>query len=303
MIDRRSRELVVTAIINGRPVRRSAPLPTSFSYSDWHEISISRRGNKINAEVSDAGLSDPVAEVDLAWRGAPPNGPVTLLAERTAADFDDLTVAHLFEPVVKRVPDPELGAPDPAFGDEFDGELGDHWSWVRTPTGTIDDGRLRLPVQLETLIDQRPKPDDTASVLLRDAPPGEWTVETKITVPFGDSLPYGPVSAGLIAYAGDDNWVLAGLSSLNAPRYVSFGTESTSYDGTARYAFAPSARQQTPCGCDYGTSRTRTTANTSINWPPVLIMKTGSGRGATPSPPVRSHGSAWSPWVEIKTPP
>ncbi|NIK58484.1 hypothetical protein BJY22_004201 [Kribbella shirazensis] len=92
-------------------------------------------------------------------------------------------------------------------------------------------------MQTQTLTDQRPKPDDDASVLLRDPPPGAWTAETKVTVPFGDSLPYGWPMAGLIAYAGDDDWVLLGSATRVDPRYATFGKELT-YDSVATYGHA-----------------------------------------------------------------
>lgn len=92
-------------------------------------------------------------------------------------------------------------------------------------------------MQTQTLIDQRPKANDDASVLLRDPPPGEWTAETKLTVPFGETLPYGWPMAGLIAYTGDDDWALLGTATRVDPRYVTFGTELT-YGGTAMYGHA-----------------------------------------------------------------
>jgi hypothetical protein len=238
VIDHGAAALVVTARVGRRTVRATAPLPASFAYQDWHELALSLRGGTAHAEVSDAGLDDPVAEVELDLPRGPVTGPFALVADEAVADFDDVTVAAAHEPVTERIPEPMIGTADPANSDEFDDDLGPRWQWVRDPTATVDGGTLRMPIQLETLIDQRGKPDDAASVLLREPPPGEWTAETKITVPFGETLPYGWPMAGLIAYAGDDDWIVAGSSALIKPRYVTFGTESTSYDGVARYAFA-----------------------------------------------------------------
>ncbi len=231
-IDRTSRTLSVQA---GHQRRRAA-LPASFDYTDWHQIAVERRGQLLHAEVSDAGLYDPVAQVSLdVARGTA--GPVSLLADRTAADFDDVTVAGLFEPMTRRVPDPSVGRVDRAYSDEFSSAPGSAWRWVRTPSATAALGALTMPVQTGTLVDGRPKPDDDASVLLRDAPPGEWTAETKVRLPFGDTLPYGWPMAGLIAYAGDDDWAVLAPSTRVDPRYVTFGTEAT-YDGRALYGYA-----------------------------------------------------------------
>ncbi len=237
VIDRAAAALVVTARVGTQTARATASLPAAFVYQDWHELAVSLRDGTVHVEVTDAGLYDPVAEVDLDLPRGPITGPVALVAAGTAADFDDVTVSGAHQPVTERIPEPVIGTPDPAYADEFDGDLGPQWQWVRTPTATVSDGALRLRVQQETLIDQRSKPDDAASVLLREPPPGEWTAETKITVPFGETLPYGWPMAGLIAYAGDDDWIIAGSSALARPRYVTFGTESTAYDGAARYAF------------------------------------------------------------------
>jgi len=240
LIDTDRQALVVWARVGTREVRAESPLPASFQYDDWHQLTVERRGNRVNAEVSDAGLYDPVAQVELTIPAGLGAGPTSLVAEGNGddvADFDDVTVARLYRPVTDLAPDPELGKLDPAYGEEFDQPLGDAWRWVRSPTGTVADGRLTLPVQTQTLIDQRPKADDDASVLLRDPPPGEWTAETKLTVAFGDTLPYGWPMAGLIAYTGDDDWVLLGTATRVDPRYVTFGTELT-YGGTAMYGHA-----------------------------------------------------------------
>ncbi|TDD19006.1 glycoside hydrolase family 43 [Kribbella turkmenica] len=240
LIDKDRQALVTSARVGSREVRAESPLPASFQYGDWHELTVERRGERVHAEVSDAGLYDPVAQVDLtvpAGLGAGPTGLVAKGNGGAVADFDDITVARLYRPVTDLAPDPEVGQLDPAYSEEFHQPLGDAWRWVRSPSAVVVDGRLTLPLQTETLIDQRPKADDDASLLLRDPPPGEWTAETKVTVPFGDTLPYGWPMAGLIAYTGDDDWVLLGSATRVDPRYVTFGTELT-YDGTAKYGHA-----------------------------------------------------------------
>lgn len=240
VIDADRKALVLEARAGSKKVLAKAPLPTGFWYGDWHQITVDRRGDQVHAEVSDAGLYDPVAQADLTVPAGLEAGPVALVAEGNdaeLADFDDVTVAPLFQPVSEREPDPAVGTVDPAYSDDFDGPLGDAWRWVRTPTGTVAGGRLTLPVQTQTLVDARPKADDDASVLLRDAPPGTWTAEAKVTVPFGGSLPYGWPMAGLIAYAGDDEWAMLGSATRVDPRYASFGTEVT-FNGAVAYGYA-----------------------------------------------------------------
>lgn len=46
--------------------------------------------------------------------------------------------------------------------------------------------------------------DDTASLLLRDAPEGDYTVETKANIPLRPEAMKGHQRAGLVAYLGDD---------------------------------------------------------------------------------------------------
>ncbi|WP_433161442.1 family 43 glycosylhydrolase [Kribbella sp. CA-247076] len=240
LIDADRRVLRIEARSGSGVVRSEASLPKGFWYHDWHELTVERRGNRVHAEVSNAGLYDPVAQASLVVPGGLESGPLALVAEgneTVRADFDDVTAAPLFQPVTVREPDPVAGAVDPAYSDEFARPLGPEWRWVRPPAATVGGGRLTFPVQTRTLVDARPKSDDDASVLLRDPPPGTWTAEAKVTVPFGGSLPYGWPMAGLIAYADDDQWVVLGSATRVDPRYASFGTEQL-FDGAVSYGYA-----------------------------------------------------------------
>ncbi|WP_210571424.1 hypothetical protein [Streptomyces sp. GESEQ-4] len=76
------------------------------------------------------------------------------------------------------MPDPLPGRQLPAYSDEFDGSsLSPDWTWVRGPAaGTATgDGVLSWPTQNAELH----LGTNTASVLTRPAPPGDFTVETK----------------------------------------------------------------------------------------------------------------------------
>ena len=51
------------------------------------------------------------------------------------------------------------------------------WQLVRSPDITLGGGTLNWPTQRDDLVG----PANTASILLRNAPRGNWTVQTKLT--------------------------------------------------------------------------------------------------------------------------
>jgi len=74
-------------------------------------------------------------------------------------------------------------------------------------------------------------------VLLRDAPAGDYLVETKVTLDLGVDTVRNFEQAGLIAYQSDDSFVRLGDVAIWNTRQVEFGKEmpfagSTSYGGT-----------------------------------------------------------------------
>lgn len=199
-------------------------LPPGIPRDDWHQLDVRIRGRQVVAEVSDAGLGDVLATVKAILPGS---GPVRigLSASAAGAAFDDITVARLFQPVTHKQPDPRLGRPMRELDEEFTGEVGSRWSWQRTPAATVQNGHLRFAVQRADLVDRRPNADDSASVLLTDAPAGDWALETKVTVPFGDSVPLGWPQAGIVMYDNDDHFVDLTYNAHNHSRLVDFGTE------------------------------------------------------------------------------
>ncbi|NIK58485.1 hypothetical protein BJY22_004202 [Kribbella shirazensis] len=113
VIDAGRRALVLQARAGSRMVRAEAPLPAGFRYDDWHQLTVDRRGNRLHAEVDDAGLYDPVAQAELTVPAGLDAGPVALVADGNGADladFDDVSVARLYRPVTERVPDPAAGS-------------------------------------------------------------------------------------------------------------------------------------------------------------------------------------------------
>lgn len=203
-IDAAARELAVSARRAGKaPVRDTAALPESFAYDDWHELSVEIRGGRLTAKVSDAGLYDPVARAEIRLPRGLDGGPFGLIADDGAA-FDDVTVAPLHEPVTTKRPNPEPGTLDPAYSDDFDGDaIGPEWSWIRSPAASVRDGALEFPLQDGGFY----RLNNDTSLLVRDVPQTEWTVETKLELEFGTENLAGFPQAGLFAYINDDHYV------------------------------------------------------------------------------------------------
>jgi len=232
-IDRASGQLVVSGLPGhgGRPA--VASLPASFSYESWHEIEVTTSGRQLEVAVSESGQYDPVAEVSVRIPNGVRSGPVTLFADATAADVDDVTVARLFTPVTERVADPVVGDLDPAYSDEFGDGPSPGWTWLRDPAAAAADGALAFDIQRSTLINRRPQAPTLPSLLLREMPEGTWTAETRVTIPFGDSIPYGWPQAGLIAYTTDDEWVELAYTTRESRRFVAFARETDSVGAVA----------------------------------------------------------------------
>ncbi len=110
--------------------------------------------------------------------------------------------------------------------DEFSGtSLDRRWSWIREPAATDDevaDGLLRFDVQAADLFTT----DNSASVLVRNAPRGDDVVETKVRIP---DLPAGCcfnfAQAGLVVYGDDDDVVKLSSASLWETRQTEFAKE------------------------------------------------------------------------------
>jgi hypothetical protein len=80
-------------------------------------------------------------------------------------------------------------------------------------------------------------PANTASVLLRNAPAGNWTVQTKLTLPLGTDEIRNYQQAGIIVYVNDDLFVRLDRVAIWNTRQTEFGKEmpyagGLSYGGT-----------------------------------------------------------------------
>ncbi|RXZ50135.1 family 43 glycosylhydrolase [Agromyces binzhouensis] len=232
-IDRGSGELRLEVRQGARTSVDVASLPSGFAYDEWHVVAVEWRGDTIAAGVSGDGLRDPLAEVEVAApRNAIAEGPIGIAASGASVDADNLSAASLYVPVTERVADPVLGEMLPEHSDEFDAAgaptAGDAaWSWVREPASgpTVTDGSLVWPTQAAELHTG----NNSASVLLRDAPEGDFTVETKLT--FDGTR--GNQQAGIVLYEHDDRYVKLAHSILPLNRKpgqflhkVEFGKEA-----------------------------------------------------------------------------
>ncbi|NJC21497.1 beta-xylosidase [Arthrobacter pigmenti] len=207
VIDRAASELVLTSSGHGGDRVASAPLPENFDYTQWHLLALEVRGDQATVEVSADGLGDPlgVVELDLPKRSQAP-ASVAAISSGTAAQWNHLGAAALYEPVTERVPDPEVGSLLSEFSDEFSGEgrpeaADPAWSWVRggASQATLAEGQLSWPSQNADLFGGT----NSASVLLRDAPEGDFIVETKV-----DFRPTtGNQQAGIVLYENDNSYL------------------------------------------------------------------------------------------------
>ncbi|WP_377644934.1 family 43 glycosylhydrolase [Oryzobacter terrae] len=121
--------------------------------------------------------------------------------------------------------------------DDFDGRTLDaDWSWAQARTGdaSVSGGLLRWEVEHADLyVDS-----DTASVLVRDAPRGDYVVETTVRL---SGLPdegccFNYAQAGLVVYADDDNFVKLTSASIWETRQTEFAKElSPAPEGWSRY--------------------------------------------------------------------
>jgi arabinan endo-1,5-alpha-L-arabinosidase len=228
-LDRAGGQLVVDA---GHQRRASAALPAGLDYGSWHNLAVEVRDGQLTAALTEARQSGPIVSVSLRLPPGTVDGRVGV-AGRGTVDADNLSAARLYRPVTHGLPAPRTGAP--VYSDEFTGNsLGAGWSWVRRDdAASVGGGRLNWPVENADLTGTA----NTAGVLLRDAPAGDYTVETKVTLDLGQDTVRNYQQAGLVAYAGDDDFARLTHVAIWNTRQVEYGRELTyagrlSYGGT-----------------------------------------------------------------------
>ncbi|MEU4642851.1 family 43 glycosylhydrolase [Micromonospora sp. NPDC023814] len=199
----------------------SAPLPAGFDSAAGHNLAVEVRGRQLTAELSPARLGDQVAALSLRL-DRPVVGRIALTATGGAAGFDNVSVARLHRPVRHAAPEPRAGGLLPAFSDEFTDGLDPAWRWVRPdPAATVSGGALRWPVQGADLTGT----GNNAGVLLRDAPTGDYVVETKVTLDLGEETVRNYQQAGLVAYVDDDRFARLAQVAIWNTRQVEYGYE------------------------------------------------------------------------------
>ncbi|WP_343447035.1 family 43 glycosylhydrolase [Micromonospora schwarzwaldensis] len=196
-------------------------LPAGTDLRDRHNLAVEVRGQQLVATLSPSRLGDPVARVSLRL-ARPVTGRLALRAEGGPAEFDNVSAARLYRPVRHEVAPPRVGPVLRGYSDEFSGGLDPAWRWVRQdPAATVSDGALRWPVQDADLSGT----GNTAGVLLRDAPTGDYLAETKVTLDLGEESVRNYQQAGLVAYVDDDRFARLTQVAIWNTRQVEFGYE------------------------------------------------------------------------------
>lgn len=126
----------------------------------------------------------------------------------------------------KLVKPDELGNLIGGLSDEFDGAaLRPQWSWVRQPdpaTAGLDGGTFRFDTQAADLFEG----SNNASVLLEDAPNGNYVVETRVKLNLpAEGCCFNYVQAGLVIYGDDDNFIKLAHVSIWNTRQTEFAKE------------------------------------------------------------------------------
>ncbi|MGC4887945.1 family 43 glycosylhydrolase [Micromonospora sp. DT227] len=199
----------------------SVPLPAGTDLRDRHNLAVEVRGRQLVATLGPSRLGDPVARVSVRLP-RPADGPLALRAEGGPAEFDNVSAARLYRPVRHEVAPPRVGPVLRDWSDEFSGGLDPAWRWVRQdPAATVSGGALRWPVQDADLSGTA----NTAGVLLRDAPAGDYVAETKVTLDLGEETVRNYQQAGLVAYVDDDRFARLSQVAIWNTRQVEFGYE------------------------------------------------------------------------------
>ncbi|MEV0429035.1 family 43 glycosylhydrolase [Micromonospora sp. NPDC050495] len=198
-----------------------AALPAGLDLADPHNLAVEVRGRDLVAELSPARLGDQLAVVTLRL-ARPAAGPLALLADGGPARFDNVSVARLYRPVRHAVAPPAVGRLLPGWSDEFADGLDPAWQWIRrNPAAAVSGGALRWPVESTDLVGT----GNTAGVLLRAAPAGDYVAETKVTLDLGEDTVRNYQQAGLVAYVDDDRFARLAQVAIWNTRQVEYGYE------------------------------------------------------------------------------
>lgn len=204
-LDAGARELRVEIRRGGRTERSATPLPDGVDAGTRKQLVVERRGDRVTATLSHDSLLDPLAVVTADLGRYPDGAGAAGAVARGGGEVDNVSAVAAAEPVTERVPDPVPGELLTEYSDEFDGPGtpggDDGWAWVREPSSgpELTDGELVWPTQGAELY----RGQNSAPVLLRDAPREDFLVETKLTFD-GDRAAQ---QAGLVLYEHDDRYL------------------------------------------------------------------------------------------------
>ncbi|SDE17408.1 family 43 glycosylhydrolase [Glycomyces harbinensis] len=170
--------------------------------STWHALTAEIASGTAHVELSAALLGMPLAEVDVAVPDDWARGGAA--STRGAAEIDNLGATALYEPVTERVADPEVGDLIADYSEEFDDAELAGWDWFGAADGQVEDGSYVWPTQDADLSGK----GTMASALLRDAPEGTYTVETKLHLPISEDPAVDESQrpqAGLVAFQSPED--------------------------------------------------------------------------------------------------
>ncbi len=216
-------ELRLVARSGGKRVERTAPLPAGLDPGALHSVVLQVRGSTAYAELSQARLGDPLAQLALTLPTSLRSGAGRAGAVTAGGTATNVTVAAPAERVTRAVADDVPSRLVPSASDEFDGAaLGAGWSWVRPdPQATVAGGVLRWPTEPADLNG----PGSSAGVLLRGALTGDWAITTKLTIDLGTDTVRNYQQAGLVVYVGDDLFTRLSHVAIWNTRQTEFGKE------------------------------------------------------------------------------
>ncbi|WBU39117.1 family 43 glycosylhydrolase [Homoserinibacter sp. YIM 151385] len=232
-LDAKRHELVLRS---GTRIVDRAEVPARLSLEEWLSLSVEVRDGRVTAEVSESRLGNPAAQVSGKARGG--SGALVLGSWGGALEVDNVSVAPAAALVSKVVPDPRVGKA--TFTESFDrpgpaSALGRGWELVNPDDSVeVTDGALRWPLGADDLSSGE---DDTSTLLLRDAPDGDWAMETSFTLDLGEDTVRNFQQAGLVVHVDDDDFLRLGQVALGTSRVVEWFVErpgAPAADGTPR---------------------------------------------------------------------
>jgi len=160
-----------------------------------------------------------------------------------------------------------LRGPSDDFGRE---RLERGWSWVRTPAATTTERRgfLRFPTQVGDLFEG----ENTASVLVRDAPRGDFLVQVKFDFDLPPEGIFNFQQAGVAIYQDDDRFQKLAHVAI-------FETRQTEWAKEVATPLTPPAPPAFPAGRRYGNTvigppRVPGSATTATTW--LRIVRRGN---------------------------